>query len=366
MSDTTYYLLLYTFILADYCLCQLGIKLLRYSMIHPEPHIDYLLNYCSVLDCTGLPLITDRVRLHFAEDPEPSAAEERERKLWNIRNEHLLRVVNNIRDTQQCIEFLEKWLLRCSNPSTQISKATPGEHIHADVLIKDEMAALEVRRILARSTLMELSTAIDVLLRHKLAGVPYPPPPQTTGFNPFDPPLTLIRIWNDDSHSPYTESLGFRCGNWRNCQPANSFSELQSKAIVDLQTISNHCGNTARPSSWISFSDSASWILAKFVGLFSSNIKNPRVAVLSVAKMDRLRIPWHRSDLLVQDLGGNPYSPKKDSVDYAWAGHYLVYGWIPSQCIIKVFTLRQFQDRCQARNILKGYSPNQRYAVPKD
>ncbi len=67
-----------------------------------------------------------------------------------------------------------------------------------------------------------------------------------------------------------------------------------------------------------------------------------------------------------EQLGGNPYSPKKDSVDYAWAGHYLVYGWISSQCIIKVFTLRQFQDRCQARNILKGYSPNQRYAVPKD
>jgi len=70
--------------------------------------------------------------------------------------------------------------------------------------------------------------------------------------------------------------------------------------------------------------------------------------------MDRLRIPWYRSDFLVQQLGGNPYTPKKESVDYAWSKHYLVYGWIPPQCIIKVFTLMQFQDVCRRRNILKG------------
>lgn len=327
--------------------------------------MDYLSNYCNVRDSTGLPLTTMCERLQFAEDPEPSAEEEQERKLWNIRNKRLCRVVYETRDIEQCIEFMEKWILRCSDPLSQVSKATTGEHIHADVLIEDEIAGLKTRKILTRSTLMELVTATGVLLRHKLAGVLTQPPLQTTKLIPFDPPLTLIRIWSDDSHSPYTEPLGFRCGNWKNCEPANSFSELQTKAILDLQTISKHCEGAKHPSNWISFSASASWILSKFVDFFSSNSKNPRVAVISVAKMDRLRIPWYRSDHLVQQLGGNPYSPKKDSVDYAWAGHYLVYGWIPSQCIIKVFTLRQFQDRCQERNILKGYYLHYLYAVAK-
>lgn len=72
---------------------------------------------------------------------------------------------------------------------------------------------------------------MDVLLRHKLKAIESPIR-ATTCLNPFDPPLTLIKIWDNDSHTLYTKSLGFRCGNWKKCQPADDFIELKSKELL--------------------------------------------------------------------------------------------------------------------------------------
>jgi hypothetical protein len=274
---------------------------------------------------------------------------------WNCLNKQLLSITTNIRNDEQAIQFLEKWLLRSSDPASHISGAALGECVTPGngVPINDVQAALEKRGVHARNTFLKLSCAMDVLLGHKLKGIESPTR-ATTRLNPFDLPLTLIRIWDDNSHTLYTKSLGFRCGNWKKCQPANDFIELKNKELLNLQRISNHCEAISSPSDWISFSDDALWILLKRSDHFSSARRNCRVAIINVASLDRLWIPWQRSDSLVQQLGGNPYSPTRGGVQFAWPGHYLVYGWVPSQCIIKSFTLEEFKGLCKQRNIHKG------------
>ena len=59
-----------------------------------------------------------------------------------------------------------------------------------------------------------------------------------------------------------------------------------------------------------------------------------------------------RSDFLLQSVGGRPDGMENpDGVVFTWAGHCLVYGWIPEQCIVTKFTLARFRDICEDRNI---------------
>jgi hypothetical protein len=81
-----------------------------------------------------------------------------------------------------------------------------------DIPIKDIQAVLYNRGVYTRNTFLELSRAMDMFLRHKLKGIESPAR-AIVQLNPFDPPLTLIRIWNNDSHTLYTKLLGFRCRN---------------------------------------------------------------------------------------------------------------------------------------------------------
>lgn len=285
-----------------------------------SPCVEWLSSdFCKERDKSALPIFENTIKVVFAEE-------------WQSLEEI----------DEQAIQFLEKWLLRSSDPASHILDAALGECITPgnDIPIQDVQA---------------VSCAMEVLLRHKLKGIKSPTR-ATMRLNPFDPPLTLIRIWDDNSHTIYTKSLGFRCGNWKKCQPANDFIELKNKELLNLQRISNHCEDKRSLSDWISFSDNALWILSKRSDSFLSSQRNCRVAIINVASLDKLRIPWQRSDFLVQQLGGNVYSTKKSGVQYAWPGHYLVYGWVPSQCIIKCFTLEEFQDRCKQRNIVKGNS----------
>jgi hypothetical protein len=156
--------------------------------------------------------------------------------------------------------------MRSSNPSNHILDATPGEYIvpgNDDVPIKELQVELQKREAYSRNTLLELSSAMGVLLRHKLMGIERPIR-ATTRLNPFGPPLTLIRIWDDSSHTLYTKSVGFHCGNWKRCQPANDFTELENKELLNLQRISSHCEDERVSSDWISFSNDASWIFGNF------------------------------------------------------------------------------------------------------
>jgi hypothetical protein len=191
---------------------------------------------------------------------------------------------------------------------------------------------------------------MEILLRHVLSGIP-----ETFPENPkaFQLPWTLMRCWDDCSHTEYSDSLGFRCSGWRTCRPASSFMELQKNGILTTQKLQSHCEGKATPSQWISLCDNASWML-KYV----NKTRKPagcRIAIVSVPKMERLNILLARSDELVRQAGGNTYSGKhRDGVEYAWPEHYLVYGWIPAQCVIETFTIQDFRQLCKERDIKEG------------
>lgn len=185
-------------------------------------------------------------------------------------------------------------------------------------------------------------------MRHVLSGIPDSFP--ETQPDIFQQPWTLIRSWDDQSHTEYSDSLGFRCSGWSTCKPANSFPELKNSGILTTQKLKSHCEGKGTPSHWISLCDNASWML-KYV----NGKTNCRVAIVSVPKMERLNILWHQSDLLVQQAGGKVYNARhQDGVQFAWPRHCLVYGWIPAQCVIKTFTLQRFRQLCKERNIKEG------------
>jgi hypothetical protein len=250
-----------------------------------------LSDFCKERDESALPIFKNEEKVVFADEWQ-SRKEIHQVAEWNCLNKQLLSATTNIRDDEQAIQFLEKWFMRSSDPASHISDAALGEYIAPgnDVPIKDVQAVLQKRGTRTRNTFLELLSAIDVLLRHKLKGIESPIR-ATTWLNPFDPPLTLIRIWDDNSHTLYTKPLGFRCGNWKKCQPANDFIELKNKELLNLQRISNHCEDKRSSSDWISFSDNALWILSKRSDCFSSAQRNCRVAIINVASLDRLRIP---------------------------------------------------------------------------
>ena len=213
------------------------------------PCVDWLLSdFCKERDESALPIFENAINSVFAEEWRSHEEIQRNAK-WDCLNKQLLSATRNIRDDEQAIQFLEKWLLRSSDPASHISDAALGEYVTPgnDVPIKDVQAMLQKRGDRTRNTLLELSSAMDVLLGHKLKGIESPTP-ATTQLNPFDPPLTLIQIWDDNSHTPYTKSLGFRCGNWKKCQPANDFIELKNKELLNLQRISNHYRGISSPS----------------------------------------------------------------------------------------------------------------------
>ena len=79
------------------------------------------------------------------------------------------------------------------------------------------------------------------------------------------------------------------------------------------------------------------------------------IALISTAKVERMNILFDRSDFLLQRAGGRPYRmTNPDGVKFTWAGHYLVYGWIPVQYIVTNFTLARFRDVCEGRSIRPG------------
>jgi hypothetical protein len=191
---------------------------------------------------------------------------------------------------------------------------------------------------------------MQILMRHVLGGIPdtFPVKP-----DPFQPPWTFMRCWDDRSHTKYNDSLGFRCSGWTTCKPVNSFTELKNSGILTTQKLKSHCEVKATPSHWISLCDDASWMLRYINKKGPSN--NCRVAIVSVPKMERLNILWHQSDVLVEQAGGKAYNGRyQDGVQFAWPRHYLVYGWIPAQCVIKTFTLQRFRQLCKERNIQEG------------
>lgn len=50
--------------------------------------------------------------------------------------------------------------------------------------------------------------------------------PEAISGNSFSRPATLIRLWTQESHSPYSDNLGFRCSGWKSCERRPSLTAL--------------------------------------------------------------------------------------------------------------------------------------------
>lgn len=71
------------------------------------------------------------------------------------------------------------------------------------------------------------------------------------------------------------------------------------------------------------------------------------VAFVSKEKLDSMEIFCATSRSLVEDVGATCWSPtNRDGVSYASNEHFMVYGWIPLQCIEEVVSLARFERRC--------------------
>ena len=303
----------------------------------------------SSRDQRGLPVLR-RVSRRGVIDTS-SSEEQRATEHWNELQKHLRAITSNIRNYEELIEFVERWVLRNLKlwkhcPNHQEAKQTVGQGI-AD-LAENEIAQLEEREKAVCTKWLDISAALKILFRHALDCVPDSFPAGQPHIS--EQPRTFLRYYHDDSYTYYNDSLGFLCSGWRACLPANSFTELKEKGMLTGQKIRNHCEKAGSPSDWISLCNDASWML-KYV----SKSTKGKIAIISVPKLDRMNVLWIRSDLLVQQSGEECYSGRtRNGVQYAWPGHYLVFGWIPAQCIIKTLTMQRFRILCKDNAISEG------------
>ena len=300
-------------------------------------------------DQYGVPIVRNIVKVPMGSD---SSEEKLAKKHWNEVHQSLRLKTADIRRLEERIEFFKNWSLRYLTPLRHtFIQVNSTIRSPKDTHLEDELAVLEGRQKSANAKWKEISFAMEILMRNALNEIL--DFPLQTPSDPFQQPWTLMRFWHKSSHTAYSDSLGFQCSGWRTCKPADSFTKLKDDGILTTQQLQNHCKGTVSPSHWISLCDDASWML-KYIDKTSSTTDG-RVAIVSLPKLDRLNIPWGRSDMLVQQAGGKCYSDKHlDDVQYAWNGHYLVYGWIPAQCVIKTFSIQHFQQLCEEHDIKKG------------
>lgn len=291
-------------------------------------------------DKFGIPVVVrSRKRINNASLSE----EDHCTKNWNTSCTALHRVTENLRFSVKRAQFFEHWVFRYMKPvqwplilcSTRIS-------------LEEGMQILEDKQREIDQEWQIFLPGMSIVLRHLVSRIPDDFPPKC---NPFEQPLTLIRFWTDQSHSPYADACGFQCSGWATCRAVEKFSELKELDALTSDHLRAHCEGQHKPTHWISFSDDASWILSKKAQ--NCQLPGARVAIISIPKLERFNIHWGRSDLLFeQNTKEKCFSERNpQGVHYAWPGHYLVYGWTPAQCIIATYSLASFRQACKEHGI---------------
>ncbi|KIV83144.1 hypothetical protein, variant [Exophiala sideris] len=217
-------------------------------------------------------------------------------------------------------------------------------------VVQDEIASLNDRQDRAANLL----GLFNEFLKYRVTQIPDIFPPEDAAY-PLDRPNTLLRMLNKDSHTKHSSSLGFQCSEWRSAPPAASFAKLKMHKDEMRQSLMSHLDGRTEPSRWISVTDDMGWVL-RYGPQWQSNYTGSKcqVAIINVPKLNRLGILWERSVDLTRSVG-------LEEVKYAWREHFLVYGWIPAQCLICVVPFAQFRIMCEKRGITTGrkvYDPS--------
>lgn len=302
-------------------------------------------------DRHGLP-ITSRERRQASRDATPQECEQVEKR---NRNNKALRVwTTEIRDLLEQTEFMERWFLPHLRPPrdpSALELASKSISHLSDRSVADELEALADMRNSARQRWQEIYKIMTAGMVYTMKWMDDCNPRAASG-DLFSKPATLIRLWTEESHSPYTDELGFRCSGWESCGRYSSLGALQHDNVLSLQSLRSHCEKESRPSVWISCSESASWMLYYAKRWNLEGNATCRVAIVSMERLERCNIPWGRSDELVRLTGGNTFGGiHQDGVKYAWSRHILVYGTIPAHCLISTMTLQRFFELCEEHKI---------------
>ncbi|KAI1626124.1 hypothetical protein EDD37DRAFT_331316 [Exophiala viscosa] len=212
------------------------------------------------------------------------------------------------------------------------------KNISSETSVEDEIASLKYRRDRAA----HLLKLFNDYMTFRVADVPEVFWLDAAVTSPIEGPPFFTRMWNEDSRSQFSDSLGFQCSDWKNVTPAASFDEFKMHGDEMRQSLTNHL-ETKKSSRWISVWGSMEDVLHRAYYPEYSRA-NCQVAIISVPKLNRLGILWQSSDDLTEDVG-------LEEAANAWWAHVLVYGWIPAQCVIRVFPFDHFQSLCTERGI---------------
>jgi hypothetical protein len=275
---------------------------------------------------------------------------------WNASHESLCSVVESLRDVLDRIEFLEVRVLhdaiKANSPGALACNIKALASVRG-VLVEDEITRLEDRYVLATQRFDEILCIARLVVRYSLQIIPDDLTDATTSLQLCEP-RTLIRMFGQSSHTGYSINLGFYCSNWKLSKPVKSLSDLQKNNKLFEQGLRNHCEGS-NPSDWISLIDNIPKAL-DFIEKWNFD-KDPtcKVALVSIAKLNRLNIICEPSDYLVKLAGAHCYSGSNQAgVQFAWSNHYLVHEWIPAECTLKVFDLNDFLRVCTEHNFQKG------------
>ena len=302
-------------------------------------------------DVYGIPIIKSSIPIGFVEDGEEDDVRVRSQR---EERERLRAKTENLRRLHYIMCFLEKWTFSRLLAKTCCIRTDQGVEDMSRT-VEDEIEGLEAHQ---KGTLDRVERLLN--LQHSVARylidlhgdhIPDVKPP----LNPFLPPQWLLRAIHGKSHCPYSKRIGILSSGYMRSDPGSSFDDLIRAQVISEESLRNHCGGRGL-TPFISMADDAKWLL-QFVRS-QGFPETTWIAFINVQKLELLGIVRGQARHWATEAGVEPYSTKNpDGVPYLGPTHWLAYGWVPTQCIDKVWSLNDFRQVCDDSGISKGSIP---------
>lgn len=224
----------------------------------------------------------------------------------------------------------------CCERDTQVTKL--GSEIET------EIRSLE-RHYEDHGVELELLLGIQGMMGAYILGrAPIKLPRARSGYEPLHEPQFLLRLQHTISHTSYSPKLGFLSSGFWNCHKLTEFGNVLKSNAASAQELKEHCHANREPSSWISLTGSASWLVEKLVG--EAFFQDARVAFIDVETLKNLAVLYQRSDLLAHQSGICRFSHvDPEGLQMTHPQHWLAYAWIPPQSIVHVASLKTFEEK---------------------
>lgn len=169
-------------------------------------------------------------------------------------------------------------------------------------------------------------------------------------------PDVFYRAFRFGSYSRYDKDLGFRSSNQPFTLPSSYEGPLHESSLVDKDGLKNHCEGT-RPSDLIAMSDSPARILRFVEHPDFNNLNGKIIAVIDVSKLLAMRVLFCRTTTLADKLGMGTWTPSRTNLpnllNWANPNYWVVYRWIPAECIKTYISVEHLQRACKEHNIGK-------------